>query len=75
MSSCREEVPAHAKGSVDRFEDREESLRLLLRLKALHLPISHAGWLMRVLGSAIQIATLPMNHARQDQLLCCGVAP
>ena len=60
-------MPPWPKGSVDRLEDRKESLSLFRRLEAFHLPLSCAGWLMGVLGSVIKIAALPMNHAGQDQ--------
>jgi len=55
MAGCGEEIPAQAKGSVDRLERTEKALSVLWRLKALHLPFSHTGWLMRVLGSVVQI--------------------
>jgi len=55
MAGCGEEMPAQAKGSVDRLEHTEKTLSVLWRLKALHLPFSHTGWLMRVLSSVVQI--------------------
>ena len=56
-------MPAHAKGCVDRLENREETLSLLRRLKALHLPFLHTSRLMRVLGSVIEVAALSMLNA------------
>jgi hypothetical protein len=65
-------MPSHAKGGL---EDREEALRLLRRIEALHLPFSYAGWLMRVLGPIIQVMALPMFYVWHDEPLGCSVAP
>jgi len=75
MVGCGEEMAAQAKGSVDRLEHTEKTLSVLWGLKALHLPFSHANWLMRVLDSIVQITALPVFHARQNQLLRCSIAP
>ncbi len=64
MAGCGEEMSAQAKGGVDRLEHTEKTLSVLWRLKALHLPFSHAGRLMRVLGSIVQITALPVFHVR-----------
>jgi len=65
MAGCGEEMSARAKDGVDRLEHTEKTLSVLWRLKALHLPFSHAGWLMRVLGSIVQITALSVFHVRQ----------
>jgi Phosphatidylethanolamine-binding protein len=75
MAGCGVEMSAQAKGSVDRLEHTEKTLSVLWRLKALHLPFSHADWLMRVLGSVVQITALPVFHVWQNQLLRCSIAP
>ncbi len=75
MTSCREEMSAQSKGSVERFEHREKALCLLRRFEALHLSFSYAGWLMPVLGSIVQIAALPVFYVGHDQLLRCSIAP
>jgi hypothetical protein len=68
-------MPTQSKGSVERFEYREKALRLLRRFETLHLSFSYAGWLMRVLGSIVQITALPMSYVGHDQLLGCSIAP
>ena len=68
-------MPAHAKECVDRLENREEMLGLLRRLKALHLPFLHTSRLMRVLGSVIEVAALPMLNVGQDHSFRSSVAP
>jgi hypothetical protein len=68
-------MPTQSKRSVDRFECRQEALGLLRRLEALHLSLSDTGWLMRVLGSVIQIAVLPMHQVGTYEFLRCGVTP
>jgi len=67
-------MTAGAEGGIDRLEDREKTLCVFWRLKALHLPFSHAGGLMRILGAVVEIATLPMLHLGQDLPLRCGIA-
>jgi dipeptidyl aminopeptidase/acylaminoacyl peptidase len=42
---------------------REELLRVPGRLEALHLPLTPAGWLVRILGAVIQVPALPMLGA------------
>ena len=66
MAGCGEEMSAQAKDSVDRLEHTEKTLSALWRLKALRLPFSHADWLMRVLGSIVQVAALSVFHVRQN---------
>jgi len=68
-------MPAHAKGCVDRPENREETLGLLQRLKALHLPFLHTSRLVRVLGSVIEVAALPVLNVGQDHSFLGSVAP
>jgi hypothetical protein len=46
MAGCGEEISTQAKWSIERLEGTEKTLSVVWRLKALHLPFSHAGWLM-----------------------------
>jgi hypothetical protein len=57
-------MPAYAKRTIDRFEEREKALGLLGRGKPLHLSFSHAGWLMRILGSIVKVAALSAATSR-----------
>ena len=75
MAGCGEKMPAQAKGSVDRLEHTEKTLSVLWRLKALHLPFSHTGWLMRVLSSVVQITALPAFHEESPDRLCQAQKP
>ena len=68
-------MTARAEDGIDRLEDREKTLCVLWRLKAFHLPLSHAGRLMRVLYSVIEIAALPMLNVGQDHSFRSSVAP
>jgi hypothetical protein len=62
----RQPMPSRSKVLGDRPIGGEESLRVSWRLEALHAPLALARRLMGVLGSIIEIAVLPMFHARQQ---------
>ena len=68
-------MSAQSKKSVDRLAHTEKTLSVLWKLKAFHMPFSHAGSLMRVLGSIVQITALPVFHVRSNQLLRCSIDP
>jgi hypothetical protein len=49
--------------SVDQGMGAEKALRLSRRHESLHLPLSAPGRPMRVLGSIVEVATLPVLSA------------
>ena len=66
MTAGREQMTACAESGVDRFEDGEKALRVFWRLETFHPPFSDPGWLMRVLSTIVEVATLSMLNVRQD---------
>jgi|SRR5882757_195478 len=65
---------AEAEDRIDGLEGGEKALCLLWVLEAFHLPFSSACRLMRILGSIVEIATLPVFYLRQNTALC-RIAP
>ena len=55
--------------SVDQGMGEEKVLRLSRRLESLHLPLSAPSRPMRVLGSIVEVATLPMLDIGQKLTL------
>lgn len=74
MASCRVEMTARTEAGVGRLKDREKALCVFWGLKVFHLPFSHPGGLMGVLGTVVKIAALPMLDLRQDLPLGCSIA-
>ena len=67
-------IAAQMEEIVDLIVGGEEPLRLAGRFELLHLSLSSARRLVRVLGSVIESLVLAMLDARHDLPLCCAVA-
>ena len=67
-------VTSRTEVSVDESVGRQETLRLRRRFEPLHLPLSPAGWLMRVLCAIVEVAALPMLDIWQQLSLCYTVS-
>jgi hypothetical protein len=65
-----EEVASRTEVLRDRPLGGQEALGLPWRLEALHASFPLARGLVRVFGAIIEIAMLPMLHARQELSLC-----
>ncbi len=64
-----EAMPAGTEVFADRPEGGQEPLGLARRLEALHGVLTFARRLVRVFGAVVEIAALPMLHARHDLAL------
>ena len=60
--------------AIDESVGRQEALRLWCRFEPLHLPLSPAGWSMRILRAIVEVAALAMLDIRQQLSLCHAVA-
>ena len=67
-------MPARAEVLRDRTIGCEETLSVAGGLKPLHMPLPLACGLVRVLRAIIQVAMLPMFHAREEFSLGGAVA-
>jgi hypothetical protein len=59
-------IAAEPEEVSDLIMGREETLRLTGRFELLHLPLSAARWLVRILRSVVQPLVLAMLNARHD---------
>ena len=59
-------IAAEMEEVVDLIVGGEEPLRLAGRFELLHLPLSAARWLVRILRSVVQPLLLAMLNARHD---------
>jgi hypothetical protein len=67
-------VTSRTEVAINERVGRQEALRLRRRFKPLHLPLSPAGWSMRILRAIVEVVALPMLHIRQQLSLCHAVA-
>jgi hypothetical protein len=67
-------VTSRTEVAIDESAGRQEALRLRRRFEPLHLPLSPAGWSMRVLRVIVEVAALPMLDIWQLLSLCYTVA-
>ena len=69
-----EVIAAKVEEVIDLIVGREEALRLTGRFELLHLPLSSACRLVRILRSVIESLVLAMLNAGHDLPLCRAVA-
>ena len=67
-------VTSRTEVAIDESVGRQEALRLRRRFEPLHLPLSPAGWSMRILRAIVEVAALPMLDIRQQLSLRRAVA-
>ena len=67
-------IAAEVEEVIDLIVGREQALRLTGRFELLHLALSSACWLVRILCSVVQSLVLAMLNAGHDLPLCRAVA-
>ncbi len=74
MMSRFQSVPTHSKEILNDPVNMKESLSLVGRFKASHLPLLLSRWLMRYLGSIVRVSVRVMSDPGHDFSMCHTVA-